>query len=101
MEDVLQYLGTSRFITESHIERLRAVAEKQGLDPDQICRETDRSTTMEGLYLKIEEDGCVKERVKFVRASFLQTVEESGTHWLDRPIIPNGLNRDLSELLIP
>ena len=101
MEDVLQYLGSSRFITEDHIQNLRAAAEKQGLDPEKICRETDRSTTMEGLYLKIEEDGCVKERVKFVRASFLQTVEESGTHWLDRPIIPNGLNRDLSELLMP
>ena len=101
MEDVLQYLGNSRFITESHIERLRAAAEKQGLDPDKICRETDMSMTMEGLYLKIEENGCVADRVKYVRASFLQTVEESGTHWLDRPIVPNGLNRDLSELLIP
>jgi len=56
---------------------------------------------MEGLYLKIEENGCVADRVKYVRASFLQTVEESGTHWLDRPIVPNGLNRDMSELLMP
>ena len=101
MEDVLKYLGNSCYITPAHIDKLRATAEKQGLDPDRICRETDMSTTMEGLYIKIEENGCVADRVKFVRASFLQTVEESGTHWLDRPIVPNGLSRGMSELLMP
>jgi len=101
MEDILKYLGNSCFITPEHMEKLRASAEKQGLDPDRICRETDSSMTMEGLYLKIEENDCVTDRVKYVRASFLQTVEESGTHWLDRPIVPNGLNRDMSELLMP
>ena len=41
---------------------------------------------MEGLYIKIEEDGRVKERLKYVRASFAQAVDSSGSHWLDRPI---------------
>ena len=45
----------------------------------------------EGLYLKIEEDGVVVERYKWVRASFLTAVLDSGGHWLDRPIVPNRL----------
>ena len=46
---------------------------------------------MEGLYIKVEENGEVIDRMKFVRASFLQTVDASETHWLERPIIPNRL----------
>lgn len=101
MDDVLRYLGNSMFITEQHIQNLRAVAEREGLDADRICRETDASMTMEGLYIKVEEDGQVVQRVKYVRRSFLQTVEESGTHWLERPIVKNGLNRPIEELMMP
>ena len=46
---------------------------------------------MEGLYIKVEENNEVTGRMKFVRASFLQHVDFSDTHWLDRPIIPNQL----------
>ncbi len=46
---------------------------------------------MEGLYLKWEEDGRVLGRYKYVRQSFLQAVEDSGEHWMDRPIEPNRL----------
>ena len=100
-EDIVRLLGQSKYITPEHIERLRQSAEAEGLDPDRICRETDASTTMEGLYIKVEEGGEVVQRVKFVRASFLQTVEESQTHWLDRPIIPNQLCRPMDELFLP
>ena len=31
------------------------------------------------------------ERYKWVRASFLTSVVDSGSHWLKRPIIPNQL----------
>ncbi len=90
-EQVLSLLGNSLYITERHIEALRASAERLGLDPDRQCRETDPSRTMEGLYIKVEAEGEVKERVKFVRASFLQCVNASQSHWLSRPIIPNLL----------
>ena len=30
-------------------------------------------------------------RYKYVRPSFLTAVLESGSHWLERPILPNGL----------
>jgi hypothetical protein len=47
--------------------------------------------TMEGLYIKWEQDGRVCGRYKFVRRSFTQAVEEEGEHWMDRPIEPNQL----------
>ena len=54
-------------------------------------KETDSSDDAEGLYVKIEEDGVVVERYKWIRASFLTAVVDSGSHWLDRPIVPNRL----------
>jgi len=99
-DEMLKYLGDSRYISEHHIANLRAEAEKLGLDSDRVCRETDYSRTMEGIYIKVEENGEVVDRMKFVRASFLQTVEESQSHWLDRPIIPNLITRRIDELFL-
>ena len=100
-EAVLKHLGNSRFITENHLENLRLAAEREKLDADKILRETDAAMTMEGLYLKIEEMGEVKKRAKFVRASFLQTVEQSGSHWLERPIVPNGTTNTIDQMFMP
>lgn len=99
-QKLLALLGDSSYKTEHSLEHLRAAAGKNGLDADRICRETDPTRTMEGLYIKVEEEGQVTERVKFVRASFLQSVESSNTHWLDRPIVPNGLSRPVEELFL-
>ena len=90
-KDVLKYLGRSNYISDQHGENLCATAARLGLDVDLIQRETDPTDTMEGLYIKVEENGCVTHRVKYVRASFLQTVDASLTHWLQRPIVPNKL----------
>jgi hypothetical protein len=84
-------VGPSGFITPQHLTRLRQECAVCGLDADLALRETDQSALMEGLYIKVEEDGVVRERYKYVRASFLTTVLDSGTHWLDRPVIPNLL----------
>ncbi|CAM3430857.1 hypothetical protein KIPE111705_08255 [Kibdelosporangium persicum] len=46
---------------------------------------------MEGLYIKVEQHGQVTERYKWVRPTFLTAVLDSGSHWADRPIVPNGL----------
>lgn len=50
---------------------------------------------MEGLYIKWEADGHVLGRYKYVRQEFLQTVADSMTHWMDRPIEPNRLRPGL------
>lgn len=76
-------------------ERLRAAAEQAGVDPDRAARETDPLDTAEGLYLKVESATAVLARYKWIRASFLTTVVDSGSHWLDRTIIPNQLAPDV------
>lgn len=73
-------------------ERLEAASAARALDLGRVQRETDPSDLMEGLYIKIEEEGRVRLRLKYIRASFLQAVADSGSHWLDRPIIPNLLD---------
>jgi RNA ligase len=66
-------------------------AEGERLDAEQVLRETDASDFSEGLYLKVEEDGRVIGRYKYVRADFLSAILDSGTHWMRRPIVPNRL----------
>lgn len=90
-EELIALLGHSNYITDDHVLHLREDSERLGLDVERQVRETDTSPLMEGLYIKVEENGEVVDRMKFVRASFLQTVDASQTHWLERPIIPNRL----------
>lgn len=99
-DDILKYLGNSNYISENHTENLRAEATQLGLDADRVAKETDASRTMEGIYIKVEENGEVVDRMKYVRASFLQTVEESLSHWLDRPIVPNLITKPINELFV-
>jgi len=60
-------------------------------DADLVWHQTDASDLMEGLYIKIEENGRVAGRFKYVRHGFLATVLDSETHWQSRPILPNRL----------
>lgn len=99
-EKLLSYLGDSCYKTNDHIAHLRQAAQDAGVDVERTLRETDPSPTMEGLYIKLEENGQVAERVKFVRASFHQCVDQSGSHWLDRPIVPNGLRCGIDTLFL-
>ncbi|MBL7260027.1 RNA ligase family protein [Paractinoplanes lichenicola] len=77
--------------TETWRESLRAAATRAGTDPDRTVAETDSGDDMEGLYIKDEADGRVVARYKWVRAGFTQAILDSGSHWADRPIVPNGL----------
>ena len=70
---------------------LRRAASVRQLDVDRAVRETDPSNEMEGLYIKVETTEEVIGRYKFVRESFLTSVLDSGSHWLDRSIVPNQL----------
>jgi hypothetical protein len=72
-------------------DRLRDAAIAADVEPEQAARETDAEDLSEGLYIKVEHDGVVTERYKWVRPSFHTAVVDSGSHWLDRPIIPNRL----------
>lgn len=90
-EDMLALLSQSNYVTGNQMQNLREAAVKLGLDPESHCNETELSGMMEGLYIKVEENGQVVDRMKFVRAAFLQCVDFSEKHWIDRPIIPNQL----------
>ena len=100
-EELVALLGKSNYISENKTETLRETSLRLGLDAERQIRETDVSDTMEGLYIKIEENGQVVDRLKYVRASFTQTVDVSQTHWLDRPIVPNGLAIPIEEIYAP
>jgi len=91
LKDLTSLIGPSLFLTEGHIAELGDRAEELGLDRLRALKETDCSTAMEGLYIKVEEQGIVRERYKFVRADFLAAVFAAEGHWLNRPIIPNLL----------
>jgi len=74
-------------------DRMREAATTAGADLDRCARETDPSEQAEGLYIKVEDPatGLVLARYKWVRASFLTAVVDSGSHWLARTIVPNRL----------
>ncbi len=82
---------TSLYKSDEWRERLRETCHENKQKHELVQQQTDDSDLAEGLYLKVEENGRVVERYKFVRASFLQAVEESGGHWMERPILPNRL----------
>ncbi|GLZ11859.1 DNA ligase III [Actinomadura sp. NBRC 104425] len=84
-------LGPSTCRTPRWRDALREAALACGADPARVEAETDGSEHMEGLYIKVEEDGRTVGRFKWVRASFLTTILDSGSHWQDRPIVANGL----------
>jgi hypothetical protein len=86
-------VGDALYKSERWRDRLRQAALEAHVDPDRAAGETDPETTAEGLYLKVEDraQGVVVDRYKWIRASFLSAVVDSGSHWLSRPIVPNQL----------
>ncbi|MBI4751176.1 MAG: RNA ligase family protein [Acidobacteria bacterium] len=95
IQALLNLMGHSTFISDSHLENLAYACRELGLDETRALKETDPNPLMEGLYLKIETDGRVCRRFKYVRETFLQAVDQAQGHWLDRPIIPNLLKPDV------
>jgi hypothetical protein len=95
LEELVALVGPSLYKSADWRRRLREVCGERGLDAERVERETDPADAMEGLYLKVEEPagpaGVVVERYKWIRASFLTSVVDSGSHWLSRPIVPNQL----------
>lgn len=91
MHTLKSLVGPSHFIKQDQRQKLAELCAERGLDSARAWQETETSGLMEGLYIKVEEEGVVKERYKYVRSGFLQTVFASESHWLDRPLLPNCL----------
>lgn len=91
VQTLKRLVGSSRFICQDQKRCLVEQCAQRRVDSARALRETDTSGLMEGLYIKVEEGGVVQARYKYVRAGFLQTVFDSGNHWMERPIVPNLL----------
>jgi hypothetical protein len=89
LDDLSALVGRSLYKSDVWREQLDASAATRKLDLERVRRETDPTDLMEGLYVKAEHEGRVVGRYKWVRATFLTQVIDSGSHWLSRPIIPN------------
>jgi len=88
-------VGRSLYKSESWRESLASAALESGQSVARVESETDMSDLAEGVYIKVEEDGVVKERYKWVRAGFLSAIleasGETSTHWLEREHVWNKL----------
>ncbi len=91
LAEVTGLLGPSLFKTPAWRERLVEAGAAAGVSAAQVLAETDGHDAMEGLYIKVEDEERVVDRLKWVRASFLNSLVDSGSHWLDRPIVSNLL----------
>lgn len=98
LSQLTDFVTKSHFINEQQYAILNKECEQRQLKTEQIFNETDLSQLMEGLYIKVEAEGMVKERYKWVRHGFMQTALNSGSHWHDRPIIPNQLAISIEQL---
>ena len=95
LEDMVSYLGRSAFQSDDCDDVLKKHCQKLKLPFEVVKKQTDMSRDMEGIYIKIEgkkqPQEYVIDRLKYVRKSFINTILDSQSHWLDRPLIPNLL----------
>ncbi len=89
--EIAKWIGPSLFISENPKQSLQIQCQKTGLNPELVTSQTDLTGIMEGIYIKVEEGDYVIDRMKYVRNSFLNTILDSNSHWLSRPIVPNCL----------
>jgi hypothetical protein len=66
-----------------------ASASRAGVEPAAFLARVADNGLAEGVYGKIEEDGTVVARFKWVRPDFVSGIVEGGRHWKDAPLVPN------------
>ena len=91
LKEVTSLVERSLYKSENWKQRLIDLAQSQGLDHLRVLEQTDPEDLMEGLYIKVENEGRTIGRHKWIRRSFLDSVQAADGHWLNRPIIPNQL----------
>jgi hypothetical protein len=91
LDDLVALIGPSTCRTPTWRDALLEAARRAGADPDRAVSDLDTNDAMEGLYIKVEENGRTVGRSKWVRPTFLTAIRDSGTHWADRPLLENGL----------
>lgn len=94
-EEIARWIGPSLFISEQRREHFSMQCARSGVAEELSAKQTDLTGIMEGIYIKVEDGDYVTDRLKYVRASFLNTILDSDSHWVNRPIVPNCLADDV------
>ncbi len=98
LEHLKSFIQPSFYKTHNWKENLRKQADSIGVDYNLVEAQTDMSEEDEGIYIKVENEEETIGRYKFVRASFTNSILNQGSHWHDRPILPNLLADGISIL---
>lgn len=93
LESLISLIKPSPFITDLSRDKLCEQLISLGLDPSSPAYGTPEGTLMEGLYVKVEKDGTVVDRMKYVRGGFTQV---QLTEQRSRVIIKNLLKEGVS-----
>lgn len=91
LKELTSYLGKSAFKSPENGKVLEEQCRSLGISYELAAKQSDASEDMEGIYIKVEGEEEVTDRFKYVRAGFFNTIMDSETHWVNRPIIPNRL----------
>lgn len=89
--ELMALLGDSLAKTAQWREVFEQVVRREGLDLARAWRQCDRSSRMEGLYLKLEDERQTLGRLKWVRQDFVQAILDADQHHANQPYIPNQL----------
>ncbi len=85
-----QYIGNSNYKTDKWREKFNVLM-NSGLRDHYSENEIDNTQLMEGVYIKLENDDYVLERIKIPRPEF-EKVKSDDQKWLKRPIFPNQIH---------
>ena len=97
LKELTALIKDSPYISENHLESFRRECISLGLDPIRELESIPHSRLMEGLYIKVESDGEVKDRMKFVRQGFRQ-VQLASDKTEYKPIIKNSLSPSAKDI---
>ena len=99
--DIEKWIGPSLFISEKPEQAFTRQCKKGGVNLETALQQSDLTGIMEGIYIKVEDGDYVTDRLKFVRASFLNTILDSESHWLNRPMVANCLADGIDLFCLP
>lgn len=91
MQDLVAMLRPSLARTAAWRADFDSVVARQGLDLAKCWTQADKSDLAEGLYIKVEDEGVVQGRYKWVRSDFVQAILDSNMHHSQQAFVPNQL----------
>ncbi len=91
LDDLLTLLRPSLAKSADWRRDFEVAVGREGLDLARCWSQADKSDLAEGLYIKVEDEGVITARYKWVRSDFVQAILDSNMHHSQQPFIPNQL----------